>query len=462
MAANNRQKILIGDDDANIIYSLKFLLEAEGYSVSSVNSPDSLIELIKHQHFDLLLLDMNFNLDTTSGQEGLNLIKQVRGLEELIPIIMLTGWATVELAVQSLKLGANDFLQKPWDDDRLLHAIKTQLQGADVQKQLRCLSEENHLLKRQENPSQSAPIAKSPAMLACLDQLSRFAKSDMNILLTGENGSGKSLLAGFVHEQSNRHQGRLVSVNMGAISENLFESEMFGHVKGAFTDAKSARVGRFELADGGTLFLDEIANIPLTQQAKLLRVLEQASFEKVGSSKTEYSDARVISATNANLMQMIQDSQFRQDLFYRLNTVAVNIPGLRQRQEDIEPLAQYFLQKAAIKYHLTQPKITENAITALQEYHWPGNVRELSHLMERVLFTATEDIIDVCHLNLPGGSSPTPDNQQTDNLSLTLDDLEKQTLVNRLQHFKGNATKTAKSLGLSRSGWYRRADKFDL
>jgi DNA-binding NtrC family response regulator len=297
-------------------------------------------------------------------------------------------------------------------------------------------------------------------MQNCLRQLTELAKSDMNILLTGENGSGKSLLAKYVHQHSRRGHSRFVAVNMGAISDSLFESEMFGHVKGAFTDAKSNRVGRFELADGGTLFLDEIANISAGQQAKLLRVLEEAQFERVGSSKTLKTDARIISATNADLEQMIKDSQFRQDLFYRLNTVTVRIPALKERVEDIPELANYFLQNAAAKYHKLVPTLSIDAIAALQDYDWPGNVRELSHLMERVLFTADGASIDAMQLNLPG--QPGGAVVSTANQLLTLDELEKNALESRLAHFKGNATKTAKSLGLSRSGWYRRVEKFDL
>lgn len=459
MADNKRQKILIGDDDNNIIYSLRFLLEAEGFEVCSANAPDSLVAMIKQQSFACVLLDMNFNLDTTSGQEGLALCKQIRTLDESLPVIMMTGWATVELAVSSLKLGANDFLQKPWDDERLLHAIKSHINNAQTRRQLQCLSEENQLLKAQNQDIEQMPPSQSPVMLHCLEQLSELAKSDMNILLTGDNGSGKSLLAKYVHQHSHRSGGRFVSVNMGAISDNLFESEMFGHVKGAFTDAKSSRVGRFELADGGTLFLDEIANIPLGQQAKLLRVLEEAQFERVGSSKTLQSDARIISATNADLSGLISDGRFRQDLYYRLNTVAVRIPSLKERTEDIEVLADFFLSRSAQKYHRLKPQLSDEAIAALTSYDWPGNVRELSHLMERVLFTCKDGQVDIMQLNLPGQALEI--SEKPAGLP-TLEEIEKQALVTRLAHFKGNATQTAKSLGLSRSGWYRRADKFDL
>ncbi|MCJ8273602.1 MAG: sigma-54 dependent transcriptional regulator [Psychrosphaera sp.] len=455
------RKILVGDDDINVIAGLKFLLETEGFQIQSVTTAEALLAMVKQQSFDVVLVDMNFRLDTTSGQEGLALIKQLRQLDEQLPIIMMTGWATVELAVDALKLGANDFLQKPWNDDRLLHAINSQIASAQKDQQLRCLSEENQLLKAQSTDPDKLPNSHSPSMQHCLSQLEQLAKSDMNVLLTGENGSGKSLLAQYVHGHSTRSEQRFVAVNMGALSGSLFESEMFGHVKGAFTDAKTSRVGRFELADGGTLFLDEIANIELSQQAKLLRVLEESQFEKVGSSKTQRSDARIISATNANLDQMIASNQFRQDLFYRLNTVTIHIPSLKERVEDITGLAQHFLSRAAAKYNKTAPALADDAIAALQSYQWPGNVRELSHLMERVLFTCTDPTISAVQLNLPNqansASAPIKDDRE-----LTLDEIEKNTLISRLTHFKGNASQTAKSLGLSRSGWYRRADKFDL
>ncbi len=458
MVAVTTRRVLIADDDDKVRFALKYLLEAEGFDISCVNTVEALMTLLKSQSFDCLLLDMNFELDTTSGQEGLAIIKQIRTFDELLPVVMLTGWASVELAVSALKLGANDFLQKPWDDQRLLMTIASHIKQADTQQQLRCLSEENQLLKAQ---SQGQPFVQShsPVMQTCLNQLAQLAKSDMNILLTGENGSGKSLLANYVHRHSSRADGRFVAVNMGAISESLFESEMFGHVKGAFTDAKQARVGRFELAIGGTLFLDEIANIAPAQQAKLLRVLEEAQFERVGSSKTLHSDARIISATNADLKQHIADGGFRQDLYYRLNTVSVYIPSLRERVEDILPLAEYFLTQACHKYQKLKPKLSESAKAQLLAYAWPGNVRELSHLMERVLFSVTGMTIEAADLGLQsaqlqsvGACGALP----------TLDELEKQALIERLAHFKGNASKTAQSLGLSRSGWYRRVDKFDL
>ena len=460
-------KVLVADDDLNIIISLKFLLEAEQYQLTSVTTPEALLDQLKKQQLDCVLLDMNFQRDTTSGKEGLALIHAIRTIDPLIPIIMMTGWATVDLAVQALTTGANDFLQKPWDDDRLLNAVATQIQLSRTQLQLQKVTQENKILKHQLSPNNTDFSSQSKAMQQCLAELNQLAQSDMNILLTGENGTGKSMLAELIHQQSARSAASLVSVNMGAISESLFESEMFGHVKGAFTDAKEQRIGRFEMAQGGSLFLDEIANIPLSQQAKLLRVLEAQQFEKVGSSKTQFADVRIISATNANLQHAIQEGHFRQDLFYRLNTVAIHIPALRERQEDIIALAEGFLAQFCAKYQKPLLTLSIEAKHQLLHYSWPGNIRELRHCMERLIFTCQHRNISADQLQLHEAASPsqiiesTLANQAADKL-MTLDEIEKSTLSTRLAYFKGNVGQAAKSLGLSRSGWYRRVDKFEL
>ncbi len=456
-------RIIIADDDINVIAGLKFLLEDEGYSLVTVTTPEALIEQVKKQPADLVLLDMNFKLDTTSGQEGLNLISALRKLDEILPIVMMTGWASVELAVSALKLGANDFFQKPWDDERLLHSISNLIAAAKNVKKVACLTRENNLLKSQQAELyQPDLIAESSVMKNCLLQLSQLAKSDMNILLTGENGTGKSVLAHFIHKNSLRSEQPMICVNMGAISENLFESEMFGHVKGAFTDAKENRIGRFELATGGSLFLDEIANIPLSQQAKLLRVLEESRYEQVGSSKTLTADSRIISATNADLDPLICKGGFRQDLYYRLNTVTIHIPSLRERWEDIIPLANYYLTLYAHKYQRITPELSEKAQRELQNYTWPGNVRELSHLMERLLFTCSSDIIDEGDLNLVPSSVKDKGHDIAGDIESTLDEIEKNAIIARLKYYQGSVSQASKSLGLSRSGWYRRVEKFGL
>ncbi len=454
------KKILIADDDINIIASLKYVLAEEGYDILAVTTPDAVLDNLKTHSVDLMLLDMNFQQDTTSGQEGLELVKAIEQLELAVPIIVMTGWATIDIAVDAMQAGAKDFIQKPWKNERMLSAIETQLALAASNKKAERLSQQNQLLTSQLHPgSRTGIIAQSPAMIELLTTLEDLAASDMSILLTGDNGTGKSMLAAYVHSVSRRAKQSFVPVNMGAIPESLFESEMFGHVKGAFTDAKENRIGRFEMAEQGTLFLDELANIPMAQQAKLLRVLEEQKFESVGSSKSQHADVRVISATNSDLNAQIKDNLFRQDLYYRLNTIELRVPSLSERVDDIVPLAEYFLQTYSDKYHKDTPSLTNEAKTSLSNYNWPGNIRELSHLMERVLFTCKSGEINRDDLRLERGTN----NQDSlDNPSLTLEQLEEKVLHKRLEFYQGNATETAKSLGLSRSGYYRRLRKYDL
>jgi len=453
------KKILIADDDINIIASLKYILAEEGFDILAMTTPQAVLDNLKQHSVDLILLDMNFQQDTTSGAEGLQLVETIMQLELNIPIIVMTGWATVDIAVDAMRAGAKDFIQKPWNNERIISAIQTQLSFAATRKKAQRLSQQNQLLTSQSHPlNREGIIATSPAMQQLLATLDDLAQSDMSILLTGDNGTGKSMLASYVHKVSRRAQHSFVPVNMGAIPESLFESEMFGHVKGAFTDAKENRIGRFEMAEQGTLFLDELANIPLAQQAKLLRVLEESQYEAVGSSKALTADVRVISATNSDLQQGILDNNFRQDLYYRLNTIELRVPSLSERVEDIAALAQYFLQSFSAKYHRQCPSLTSDAINKLQQYSWPGNIRELSHLMERVLFTSKNDAITADDLLISG--SPRADDS-LDDPALTMAEIEQKALDKRLKLHQGNATETAKSLGLSRSGFYRRLSKND-
>ena len=344
---------------------------------------------------------MNFEQDTTSGAEGIALVEQVMQIDESLPIIVMTGWATIDVAVKAMQAGAKDFIQKPWKNERILSAIDTQITLANTTKQVARLDQQNRLLMANEHPSsRQGIIAQSSQMQNLLTTLEDLAKSDMSILLTGDNGTGKSMLAAYIHQHSARAKHSFVSVNMGAIAESLFESEMFGHVKGAFTDARENRIGRFEMAEQGTLFLDEIANIPLAQQAKLLRVLEQRQFEAVGSSKSQQADVRIISATNGDLLSAIANNEFRQDLYYRLNTIELRVPALKERPDDIIPLAEHFLMSFSQKYHCQCPILSNSAKQALAQYDWPGNIRELSHLMERVLFTCKSSSIEAEQLLL--------------------------------------------------------------
>ena len=440
---------------------LKFVLADEGYDIVAVTTPQAALENLKTQSVDLILLDMNFQQDTTSGAEGVQLVEAISVLELNIPIIVMTGWATIDIAVEAMQAGAKDFIQKPWKNERMLSAIDNQLALAKSDKKAQRLSQQNQLLTSQAHPeSRAGIIAQSQPMQDLLATLDDLAQSDMSILLTGDNGTGKSMLAAYVHSVSSRKKHSFVPVNMGAIPESLFESEMFGHVKGAFTDAKENRIGRFEMAEQGTLFLDELANIPFAQQAKLLHVLEAQQFEAVGSSKSLHADVRIISATNSDLLSDIKNNTFRQDLYYRLNTIELRVPSLSERVEDIPALAAHFLQFFSAKYHRACPQLTDQAIIAMQQYDWPGNIRELSHMMERVLFTCKKDSIDTAELRLTGAENGAV--ESLDDPTLSLDEIERKTLIKRLKFHRGNATETAKSLGLSRSGYYRRLSKYEL
>lgn len=454
------KKILIADDDINIIASLKFVLAEEGFDILAVTTPQAALDNIEKQDVDLVLLDMNFHQDTTSGAEGIKLVEDVYAFDNNLPIIVMTGWATIDIAVEAMQAGARDFVQKPWKNERMISAIETQLALAASNKVSQRLFQQNKMLTAQEHPQDKAGIvAESEVMKNLMSTLEELAQSDMSILFTGDNGTGKSMLASYVHNVSRRAEHSFVAVNMGAVPENLFESELFGHMKGAFTDAKENRVGRFEMAQQGTLFLDELANIPLSQQGKLLRVLEEQQFEPVGSSKSLHADVRIISATNGDLPQAIINGEFRQDLYYRLNTIELRVPSLKERTEDIPILANQFLAKFSAKYHKICPTLSSDAVIAMQGYTWPGNIRELSHLMERVLFTSKGQVIEEADLMLQG---QTDNEDSLDDPKLTLEEIEKKALVKRLKLHQGNASVTAKSLGLSRSGYYRRLSKYEL
>ncbi|WP_085297378.1 sigma-54-dependent transcriptional regulator [Cognaticolwellia mytili] len=460
-----KQTILLIDDDQDILAALKMLLSSEGFAIKLAQTPQAATALLAKESIDLVLTDLNFTRDTTSGDEGIQLIAAIRKLDEQVPVVVMTGWATIDVAVTTMQHGANDFIQKPWDIDRLIAIINNLLKLASVEKKSQQLSQQNNLLQQQINKEFDGDvITKSPAMKQTMSIIQHVAKSNANILLTGENGTGKSMFARYIHQHSQRAGNEQISVNMGSVTETLFESEMFGHIKGAFTDAKANRIGRFELADNGTLFLDEIANTPYSQQAKLLRVLEDREFEKVGANKTQLVNVRLISATNANLTEAVADGKFRKDLFYRINTIAIEIPPLRDRVEDIIPLAKSFL----MNHRLNEISLSQEAKNALMTYSWPGNIRELSHVIERALILCQNATIAVSDLGLPAElmkskqskAEKQNDIKLTEHASLaSLEEIELDIIDKRLTHFNGNALKAAKSLGLSRSAFYRRLDK---
>lgn len=443
--------ILIIEDSPEIRLSARFILEDNGYQVLECDSPFSAQAVVKDsQAIDLILLDMNFTRDTTSGDEGLAFLQHLHEQQLDIPVIAMTAWSSVDLAVRAMQHGACDFIEKPWQNQRLLKLLDQQLT-------LKKLNKQNQKLLQQLNDHASpAFVYQSHAMQQLISQLAKVAKTDANILLTGENGTGKSQLAQWLHQQSTRHTQPFIAVNMGAIVESLFESEMFGHKKGAFTDAKNERIGRFELADNGSLFLDEIANIPLPQQAKLLRVLESQEFEMVGASHTKKTNVRLISATNGDIATLIKQGQFREDLYYRINTLEFVIPPLRERIEDIVPLCEHFINLHAKKYSSTLLTLSECAKQELNHYTWPGNVRELSHVIERAILLATTDTLTADDLNLHSS-------QINNTLPLmTLEHAERQLIDLALKQTQGHIPNAAKLLGLGKSSMYRRLEKYGI
>jgi DNA-binding NtrC family response regulator len=446
-------KILIADDQRDVLEALRILLKSEGYQTEAVTSLTGIFNALEKKDYALLLMDLNYSRDTTSGQEGLSAIPKIQEIDNTLPIVVMTAWATIELAVEAMKRGARDFVTKPWDNERLLTIVRTQLELAMALRRGRKLEAENQLLRG----SMPNLIAESPLMRPVIEMVSRVAPSDANVLITGENGTGKSLIARAIHALSPRASHTMITVNMGGLSETLFESELFGHVKGAFTDAKTDRAGRFELADESTLFMDEIANIPLAQQAKLLRVIETGDFERVGSSKTLHANVRIISATNANLEDEIATGRFRRDLLFRLNTIQIVLPPLRERREDIMPLANGFLRQHAERYRKQVSGFDEPARERLLQHRFPGNVRELDHVVERAVLMTQDRQIRAADLGLTitGGESGNLE-------EMSLEEVEAFLIRKALARNDGNARKAAEALGLSRSAFYRRLQQYGL
>jgi DNA-binding NtrC family response regulator len=452
---NDSPRILIADDQADVLESLRLLLKPEGYSIETASSPADALAAVGDGDFDAALIDLNYSRDTTSGAEGLELLEKLQGLDSTLPVVVMTAWGSVELAVRAIRLGARDFIEKPWDNDRLLSILRNQVALCRALRRGLRLEAENAALLTTEAPDL---IASAPSMEPVLEMISRVGPSDANVLITGEHGSGKEVVARRLHAVSARAERPLVTVNVGGLPDGVFASELFGHVKGAFTDAKGDRVGRFEMADGGTLFLDEIANVPFDQQAKLLRTLETGELERVGSSKTRVVDARIISATNADLAHEVAEGRFREDLLFRLNTVEIRLPPLRERPEDIPLLANHFLGRFAQKYRKSLTGFDGAAETTLMRHPWPGNVRELAHVVERAVLMADEDTIKADHLGLTGTGAPGAASFD----EMSLDDLEKLFIQKAMRRFDGNVSHAAQALGLSRSALYRRLEKHGL
>src|SRR5271168_2913058 len=372
-SSNSGARLLIADDQRDVLEALRLLLKPEGFTIEAVTSPSGVLDALESREFDAVLIDLNYTRDTTSGQEGLDLLSRIQANDSTLPVIVMTAWGSVDVAVEAMRRGARDFIQKPWENARLLAILRTQIELRQALRQASRLEAENRLLRAESRPTL---IAESPSMQPVLDLIARIGPSDANVLITGEHGTGKEVVAQTLHALSTRAARSLVAVNTGALAEGTFESELFGHVKGAFTDARTDRIGRFELADRGTLFLDEIANVPMRQQAKLLRVLETGDLERVGSSQTRRVNVRLISATNADLQEECAQGRFREDLLFRLNTVEIHLPPLRDRREDIPLLAGHFLARYTSRYRKAATGFEPNALEAMFQHSWPGNVRE--------------------------------------------------------------------------------------
>jgi DNA-binding NtrC family response regulator len=450
----NTPRILIADDQPDVLAALRLLLKAEGYQIDTAASPAAILAALEIREYDVLLMDLNYARDTTSGQEGLDVLRQLAAKDPSLPVVVMTAWGSVELAVEAMRHGARDFVQKPWDNARLLAIVRTQIELSEALRKSQRLEAENRLLQSEGRP---AMIAESAAMQPVLQLIARVGPSDANVLITGEPGTGKEVVARTLHAMSLRRDRPMVTVNAGGLAEGVFESELFGHVKGAFTDAKVDRVGRFELADTGTLFLDEIANVPFSLQAKLLRVLEIGEMERVGSSKTKRVDVRVISATNANLEDEVAQNRFRQDLLFRLNTIEIHLPPLRERKEDIPHLAAYFLAAHSRRYRKHLAGFEPAAMKLMTENPWQGNVRELNHVVERAVLMAQDHLIRVADLAVR------PPREGTGRLEeMSLEEVEGFLIKKALAKHDGNVSHAARALGLSRSALYRRLERYGL
>jgi DNA-binding NtrC family response regulator len=447
-------RILIADDQPDVLEALRLLLKGEGYQLESATSPAGVISALEARDFDVVLIDLNYSRDTTSGEEGLDLLSRIQAIDSILPVIVMTAWGTVKLAVEAMRRGARDFIQKPWENERLLSIVHTQLElSRAIRRGLR-LEAENRLLRAEGAPTM---IAESPAMAPVLQLISRVGPSDANILITGEPGTGKEVVAKTLHAISVRCSKPMVTVNAGGLAEGIFESELFGHVKGAFTDAKMDRVGRFELADGGTLFLDEIANVPMNLQTKLLRVLEIGEMERVGSSKTKKVDVRVLSATNARLDEEVEAGRFRQDLLFRLNTIEIHVPALRERREDIPLLASHFLTNHSQRYRKKITGFDHSAMQSLLDNPWQGNVRELNHVVERAVLMAQDSQIHGSDLALRTAREGSPRLEE-----MSIEEVEAFLIKKALARYGGNVSHAASALGLSRSALYRRLQRYGL
>ena len=449
--------ILIIDDDIAVRTSLNLLLQNNKFKTVMASGEEEALKILKAQTISLIILDLNFSIET-SGKEGMALLQKIRSINGSVPVILITGWGSIELAVQGMKLGANDFINKPWNNDHLLQTVKTllnlhgSLTGQHTRKELDALYNFQNI------------IGEDTKMLALLDTVGRVAETDASVLIMGESGTGKELIAEAIHQNSPRKNRSFIKVNLGGISTSLFESEMFGHIRGAFTDARADRVGRFELANKGTIFLDEIGDLDSTSQVKLLRVLQDRTYEVLGSSRTKTVDVRVISATNRNLSDMVATGSFREDLLYRINLITVQLPALRERPGDIPLLVQFFINNLKTIYNRPSLNVTKAAMKWIQQLTLPGNIRQLKNLVERSVLVSRKDTLDIDDFRLQLEQSPGKKGhiQLPDVGTLTLDEMEVLMIKKALEYHKNKISKVAASLGLTRGSLYRRLDKYNI
>jgi two-component system NtrC family response regulator len=449
--------ILIIDDDNAIRSSLSFMLKRAGYDTQAVAAPSEAIDVVRREAPALILMDMNYTL-TTTGEEGLTLLKQVKIFRPEVPVILMTAWGSIPLAVQGMQAGAFDFVTKPWNNAALMQRIETALQlTASAQ-----LSEE----EAGKTLNRTHIIGRSPALTAVLNTIARIAPTNASVLITGESGTGKELIAEAIHLNSRRAKQPFVKVNLGGISQSLFESEMFGHKKGAFTDAVTDRVGRFELANKGTIFLDEVGDLEQACQVKLLRVLQDQTYEVLGDSRPRKTDVRVVTATNADLKQMVADRTFREDLYYRINLIQVHLPPLRERREDIPLLVRHFADRQAEANGLPRTDFSADAMNYLTRLPYKGNIRELKNLVERTILVSGKPVLDAIDFDAgahDADSSPVVSQPKPASFAgMTLDEIERQTILQALELHKGNLTQVAAALGISRAALYRRLEKYNI
>jgi DNA-binding NtrC family response regulator len=446
-------RILIADDQPDVVTALKLLLSDDGYEVTAAASPGAVIAAIEESDFDAALIDLNYTRDTTSGQEGLDLIDRVRAIDPTLPVLVMTAWSSVAGAVEAMRRGARDYIEKPWADERLLATVRMQI---DLRRALSRTQRFEEATARQQRSDAPVFLGRSPALQRIRQTIERVAPSDASVLITGEHGTGKEVVASWLHRLSTRATRPLVTMNAGGLAEGVAESELFGHVKGAFTDARTDRVGCFELADEGTLFLDEIANMPMRLQAKLLRVLQTGELQRVGSSRVRFVNVRVLSATNASLRVEVDEGRFREDVLYRLNTVVIELPPLRERSEDLDELARHFLAHFARRYGKPLTSFEPAAWSAMRAHAWPGNVRELGHAIERAVLFADRDAAAVRARDLALGPAPRAAAEQS------LEDAERVVIEKALARHSGDVRAAAAQLGLSRSALYRRLQAYGL